>query len=194
MAGPSLFDRMRRLVVVAAFGCVLIVGGCMTIGAAVTGSGGGTGGGGPSTGYRGAPVAGPPVAPPAPNLPTWTGGLRVTKQGIDMGQQPPVTDTLGGIATVVYNPDRGELGTTNSGPAALWTSPVDPTYEDCVSVLATQPLADTESQAIPYRQDQGLCVETFNGAAIAFVRGVTEEGGRQQAVQMSGIRWVDTSR
>ena len=88
--------------------------------------------------------------------------------------------------TIAYTPDQQTLY-TGSGPAAIWPSATDPTYEQCVTQLQTQALSLAEAQAIPYRQGQGLCIVAYEQKAVAFVRGSDPPGG--QAVEMRGIRW-----
>jgi hypothetical protein len=88
--------------------------------------------------------------------------------------------------TIAYTPDQHTLF-TGTGPAAIWPSATDPTYEQCVTQVQTQSLSPTEAQAIPYRQGQGLCIVAYEQKAMGFVRGSDPPGG--QAVEMRGIRW-----
>lgn len=192
--------RFPRPVYLAVLALVLIFGGCYAIETAVTiaAAGSRTGysnnyssQGQPAVGGQApAPITGPLPQPP-PNSPTWTGTVRVTTQGMDMSSQPPKVDTLGGIDTVAYKSGSGVL-TSDSGPAAIWTAERDPTYDECVALVNTQPLSPEErTKGTAYRQGQGLCVVTYDKSAMAFVRGVTTPGA--EAVQMSGKRWPLTS-
>lgn len=191
--------RFPRPVYLAVLALVLIFGGCYAIETAVTIAAGGSrtgysnnysSQGQPAAGGGQTPTVGPLPQPPA-NTPTWTGTLRITAQGMDMSSQPPKVDSLGGVSTVAYFPASGVL-TTDSGSAAIWTAERDPTYDECVALVNTQPLSPEERlQGTAYRQGQGLCVITYGKAAMAFVRGITAPGA--EAVQMSGKRWPLTS-
>lgn len=166
----------------AGFGLLFIVSGCLAIqsGAAVSVPAG-------APNPSGQPIAGPPAQPPPPRAATWTGTLRVTDPGVNMSEQPPKVDTIGGTSTVRFDADDGTLAVDGGGPAALWTEQRDPTYEDCVAQLGTQALGRRELQSIPYVRGQGVCVVTFANRAVAFVRGVSAVDG--DAVQMRAVRW-----
>ena len=114
----------------------------------------------------------------------------MTDKGINMSYQPPTGDTIGGTATVQYDGDTQTLAIENQGPAAFWNSPDNPSYEECLALVRTQPLSTGEMQRVPYRQGHGLCVVTFGKSAMAFVRGTGAPGA--DAVEMHGLRWTLT--
>lgn len=169
-------------VLLAGFGLLFVMSGCLAIqsGAAVSGPAGA-----PNPSRQ--PVAGPPAQPPPPRAATWTGTLRVTDPGVNMSEQPPKVDTIGGTSTVRFDSGDGTLAVDGGGPVALWTEERDPTYEECVAQLGVQALGRREIQSIPYVRGQGLCVVTFADRAVAFVRGVSAVDG--DAVQMRAVRW-----
>lgn len=181
--------RQVRPAFIVVLGLVLVLGGCLAVGSAVVGINDGRDQEAREVLERNG-VAIPNQT--RPNSPTWTGTLRVTDQGTDMGLTTPATDTVGGKATVVYDGQRGTLSTENAYPAGLWTSTADPSYEQCLTLLQTQALSRDEARAVPYRRGQGLCIVTFNEAAVVFVRGESPAGS--EAVQMRGVRWPNGSR
>lgn len=105
-----------------------------------------------------------------------------------MSYQPPKVDTLGGTSTVRYSSNSGTLTIENQGPAAIWSDPRDPTYDECLALVNAQPLSNSEmNSGIPYSSGQGLCIITLGKAAMAFVRGDGNPSG--DAVEMSAKRW-----
>ena len=122
--------------------------------------------------------------------PTWTGRIRVTELGVNLsGATPRVSDAA--YATIAFRPRDGLLSTGLAGPAALWDGQETPTYAQCVSAIGAVPLSPAESHRIPVRTGQGICIRTFDGEAIVFVRTVKRDGS--EAVLMDAVRWVNRS-
>ena len=126
--------------------------------------------------------AGPPIEPsatfasPSPTFSIndypilWQGNLKITDAGMDIDQTPPGPYHGCAFATLCFNPDDRTLSTANSAPAAAWSSSTNPTFDDCVNTLATEPLSSEETKSIRYQPGLGLCIKGFNGGAIGFFR------------------------
>ena len=173
----------------AVLALVLIVGGCLAIGSAVDGNGtSSTYSQSPTTGPPGPPVAGP-APQPRPTTPTWTGDLRLTASGINLAVQPPTVDTDHAYATTItYQPSTQTLQTFAT--TAVWSASTDPTYDQCVAQLQTQPLSTEETGALGYRRGQGVCVVAYGRAAVAFIRETGAPG--PEAVEVHALRWPVT--
>jgi hypothetical protein len=142
----------------------------------------------PALAGGGSATAAPSGAARLSNDPTWTGRIRVTDRGVDLSDATPqVRDAA--FATIAYRARDGLLTTGLAGPAALWDGPDTPTYEQCVSAIGAVPLSSSESHQIPVRPGKGICIRTFDGEAIVFVRTVKREGS--EAILMDAVRWVN---
>lgn len=142
-----------------------------------------------ASGPPGPPTTSQPSAPrttqPRPAL--WQGAIRITDNGVNLGGRAPgVGDAA--FATIIYKPESNTFSTNHSRPAALWDSTGSPTYEQCVAQLGAQALSPRESKAIPYQDNLGICVKTFSGNNIAFIRITQPPSG--QSAQASAMMWV----
>lgn len=177
----------------ASLALVLIAGGWWTISSLNSSASAPSGYGASSpNGSASGPAVTGAAQPPPRNTPTWTGLLRITSTGTDLSVQPPtvVGDNVSYRVTVAYTPSQQTLAVGYAGlggPAAIWPGATDPTYEQCLAQVQTQPLSQNEQQMVPYRQGQGVCIVTYHGVAMAFVRGISPPG--TEAVEMHGIRW-----
>lgn len=183
--GPAGRPARPGLIVVLAL--VLIVGGCWVVSS--SGESNNTGSTDPAIPAQGGTTTGRSAAPPRPNLPTWTGTLRITDKGFDFGDQPPSSVNDAAFADVRYEPEQQtyDVGTIGGTQAAPWTEPAAPTYAQCVEAIQTQPYSSQEIKGLPYRRGEGLCFVAGGREAVGFVRGVSVAGS--QAVQVEAIRW-----
>lgn len=131
---------------------------------------------------EGAKQSGKPVsvAPPAPRPVLWSGPIRITKDGLDLGGSAPTSHGGAAFATIRYLPEKRTFSTGNSHPVALWPGATDPSYEQCTAQIGSQPLSSEESDAIPYQGGLAICVKTFSAQTLAFIR-FTETPSTQSA-------------
>lgn len=100
----------------------------------------------------------------------WQGPIRITDQGVDLAQNPPGPFHGGAFATLQFDSYHHVLSTANSPAGAPWTGAANPSYQDCINALATEPFTSQETRAITYTKDSGLCVKAFNGGNVGFFR------------------------
>lgn len=124
---------------------------------------------------------------PQSRVSLWQGEVRITSNGVNLnGRAPAVGDPS--FSTILYRSNNNAFSTNNSPSAALWNSAQDPTYEQCLTQLGTQALSYNERHKIPYQPDLALCVKTFGGDNIAFIRIVQPPSG--EGAQAFAIMWT----
>ena len=112
----------------------------------------------------------PPTETLDSHSPLWEGKLRITDSGVNLGWVPPKAGPPA-FATIIYHPDERQYSTNTSQPAAPWLSKDNPTYDECVTHLGTNPFSYKEANHIPYKNNLGICVRAFDGGNnIVFIR------------------------
>jgi hypothetical protein len=117
-------------------------------------------------------------SPPDTNPPTFKGSVRITTEGLNFAGTPHQSDAA--FATIRYIPATKRFSTGNSQPAAIWESQHDPTYEQCEAQVKTQALSGEERSSIPYRPGLALCVHSFDGNMLGYIK-ITEPPSGQSA-------------
>lgn len=129
------------------------------------------------------PVSLPPV--PATG-PTWEGRIRLSNMvGFKDGEPDSGVGTAGSMLR--WTEDRLRFGVSGSGhEIGRWGGSGAPTYDQCIAVLAQEPLGRGEAGDLPWRNSEGYCMRNASKTVIVFVRPGEREG---EALYIDATVW-----
>lgn len=114
------------------------------------------------------------------------GPLRITDEGLGLDTDPP--SPLGTYRDLSVSGAAATLSLQvfTTDDVSVWTGDSPPTADECRTQSSTQPLSIREHTIQPVRPGLGLCLTTFAGAYVAFLRVSQVES---DAVDMDAVIW-----